>query len=665
MRFIVFRRLRRPLRLILKITVILIALFAVLYAGWFWFSRRVIPKTRGRVRVSGVSAPVEILRDTDGIPHIYARNMEDLYFGQGYVHAQDRYWQMEFWRRMATGRLSEVLGSAAKEPDILLRTLGYQRVAEREYAEYDTVSRRLLQAYADGVNAYTSRRKPAKLGLEFSLLKITGAKFEIEPWTPVNTLAWVKFIAHAMSTQVTHEIFRVELVAAVGHSLMKDFFSPYRFEEMPVIVRDFNPAALSNGQISIRKDLRKEPIVQLKTEFTASAVFAAVRDMAFGFGYGTGSNNWVISSARSRTGKPLLANDPHLDIQIPSLWYEIGLHCEADDLNIRGFSFPGLPAVLVGHNDYIAWGATNSVPDVEDLYIERINPRNPRQYEYNGKWMDMEVRYEEIRIKGEKYPHVFPVRITQHGPIISDQETVVRFDGFSIKPLQPFPENLDLTALSLRCTALEQNKTFKALTSLNSARNFNQFRGALRYWSVPSQNFVYADVNGNIGYQLPGLIPIRKHTDGSVPSPGWVDDYEWQGYIPFDELPMAYNPSSGYIVTANNPPVGAEYPYSIGTGFVYGYRARRIVDMIEADRDGISIEDIKAMQGDTLNLSASEILPYVEALKSQDREVTAVREHLLQWTLSGPRTKHLGAFRGCKTPFTTSCKNQTVSGGTT
>ncbi|UCF95845.1 MAG: penicillin acylase family protein, partial [Spirochaetaceae bacterium] len=341
---------------------------------------------------------------------------------------------------------------------------------------------------------------------------------------------------------------------------------------------------------------------------------------------GVGSNNWVISGSRTVTGKPYLANDMHLAVQMPSIWYEIGLHgideegnvgrTEECPFNLRGYSFPGGPGVIAGHNDRIAWGHTNLAGDVQDFYIERINPENPDQYEVNGRWVDMEIRYETIEMHKEEEPYVLRVRYTRHGPILTDLQSWEKLNTFFMLPEveQAFPDNVGFTALSLRWTALEPGQLHRAVFMIDQARNWQEFREALRYWDTPAQNIVYADVEGNIGYQVPGLYPTRTKGHGLAPVPGWTDEYEWQGYIPYEQLPFVFNPEKGYIVTANNPVTTPNFPLPEGSEFSYGYRARRIVEMIEAFGQGITAENIAEIHGDTFNRGAHEIVPYLEGL---------------------------------------------------
>jgi penicillin amidase len=511
--------------------------------------RRGFPKTQGTIEVDGLDAPVEIYRDDHGIPHIYADTKHDLFFAQGYVHAQDRFWQMEFWRHIGQGRVAEMMGEPALSSDMFIRTVGWHRVAEAELDLIDQESLAILEAYSEGVNAYVDTHNRNQMGLEFAILGLTGAEWEIEPWTPLNTLTWAKVMAWDLGANMDSELERVDLMQRVGVDMTAELYPPYS-EEFPVTIPDASV------------------IEQVSSELDLGGGFDPDTNFAFGPGDSVGSNNWVLSGDLTDTGAPLLANDPHLGIQMPSIWYEIGLHCNQQGpdcpYELTGFSFAGAPGIIIGHNDNIAWGFTNTSPDVQDLYIERIN----------------------------------------------------------------------LTALAFRWTALEPGLTYQAVLELDRAQNFGEFVAALESWDVPGQNMVYADRQGNIGLQVTSEIPIRANGNGTVPVPGWTDDYQWTGYIPYEEMPRTYNPPEGYILTANHAMVGPDYPYLITTEWTYGYRAQRIEDMLEAGMEGdepISAEFIAQMQGDNMNLSALEVIPALEALDLADPGAQTAQEMLLEW----------------------------------
>ncbi len=599
---------------------LLALLIVVLVAGMLGFSyglftvRKSWPRVSGTIKVDGLQAEVTVIRDSWGIPHIYASNSHDLFFTQGYVHAQDRFWQMEFWRRIGSGRLSEILGESGLESDRFIRTLGWHRTAAEELSRLDDDVRAILEAYAEGVNAYISTHR-GRLGLEFTVLGFTGVKFEPEPWTPLNTLTWAKVMAWDLGGNRTDELLRAHIAARLGESAVGVLMPPYP-DDYPVIV----PHPLTGAT------LKAVPEAAFETYGLGNGDDPLSFHRA-----GLGSNNWVIAGSRTETGMPFLANDPHLGIQMPSIWYEIGLHCDPVGpdcpYTVVGASFASAPGVIIGHNDRIAWGVTNLGPDVQDLFIERVNPQNPNQYEYEGEWLDMEVVREEILVAGEDEPVVVNARITRHGPIINDVVAGTE-EGWAFG-WQP---------LALSWTALQPGTLLKSVLLLDQAGNWEEFREALSYWDVPSQNFVYADVEGNIGYQAPGRIPIRASGDGSMPVPGWTGEYEWVDTIPFDELPRAFNPPEGYIVTANNAVVGSDYPYFISMDWSPGYRARRIVELIEADPP-LSLADLQAIQGDSSPVWAEDILPYLLVLPStgtgrspgDERRLTEALEMLRAW----------------------------------
>jgi penicillin amidase len=586
------------LHVLLALLAIILVVGLIGFGTVFFTVRRPWPRTDGKAQGDGLQAEVTVIRDQWGVPHVYASNPHDLFFAQGYVHAQDRFWQMEFWRRIGTGRLAEILGESALDSDRFIRTVGWHRTAAQEVELLDDETRMALEAYAEGVNAYISTHR-RRLGLEFTILGLTGVEFEPEPWTPLNTLTWTKVMSWDLGGNRTDELLRAHLAARLGTPALDALVPPYP-EDHPVIV--------------------PHPLAGATLEAMPEAAFEA---HVLGSGDQVGSNSWVITGSRTETGMPLLANDTHLSIQMPSIWYEIGLHCEpvgqGCPYNVVGFSFAGVPGVIIGHNERIAWGVTNLDPDVQDLFIERVNPEDPNQYEYEGEWVDMEIVREEIHVAGEEEPVVVNARITRHGPIINDVAGGPEEDwSFGWQPL------------AFSWTALQPGTLMRSVVLLNQAGNWGEFREALSYWDVPSQNFVYADAEGNIGYQAPGRIPVRAAGDGSMPVPGWTGEYEWVDYIPFDELPRALNPPEGYIVTANHAVVGPDYPYFISMDWAPGYRARRIVELIEAD-DAISITDVQAIQGDSSPAWADDVLPHLLVLPSDERRLAEALEMLRAW----------------------------------
>lgn len=546
--------------------------------------RRTFPIINGTVQVPGLNSTVEVYRDKWGVPHIYADNAEDLFFAQGYVTAQDRLWHMEFNRRCGSGTLSEVLGEATLETDRFIRTLGWRSVAETEADNAQGDARLMLESYAAGVNAFIETRR-GNLPLEFTILG-----FEPQPWTPADSLAWAKVMAWDLGGNWEAELLRAQLIEAVGEEKADQLAPPYP-DDSPLIVP---PDVGGYGRLIADRVLARH---------------AALEGLLGSPGSRVGSNNWVVDGTKSATRMPLLANDMHLGLQMPSIWYEV--HLVGGGYNVEGYSFPGVPGVIVGHNEDIAWGVTNANPDVQDLYVERINPNNPDQYEYQGQWVDMEIVEEVVEVSDQE-PVVERVRVTRHGPIIT-------------------PVVEDLTeAIALRWTALEPNRMIDALAMLNRASDWEEFRAALELWAVPSQSFVYADTEGNIGYQMPGLIPVRAEGhSGLLPVPGWTGGYEWQGYVAFDELPSVFNPSSHFIATANNKVVSDEYPHRLGYDYAVGHRAERIIALL-GEKDVLSIEDFQRMQADTYSIPGEIFTPYLLQIEPegflQERALNEVRK---------------------------------------
>jgi penicillin amidase len=615
-------------RVVFSIISVIIVLAIVLGAVGVFLARSSFPRTSGEVKLSGLNFPVDIYRDSYGIPNIYAQTTHDLFFTQGYVHAQDRFWQMDFWRHIGSGRLSEMFGKDQLDTDTFLRTMGWARVVQQELDTLPAEELAILQAYADGVNAYLADHKGAALSLEYTVLKLLTPGYSPEPWLPLNTLTWAKAMAWDLSSQGAPEIEHAILSKTLSTEQIAELFPPYPSDH-PDVVPNFSISSTPSGLTS--QSTGFQSLADLYPAFESIA--ASIENLALVMGPSSseiGSNNWVISGNRTSTGKPFLANDMHLSEQMPSIWYEIGLHCTPKGpncpYNVVGFSFAGAPGVIVGHNDRIAWGFTNVGPDVFDLYVEKINPDNPNQYEVNGQWVDMFLAHETIQVAGSSTVEL-TVRTTRHGPIIGDNSnsTFTEQDKWGVD----LPANY---AISMSWTALEPANIYKAVLGLDSAQNWDEFRKAAAFFTVPAQNMVFADIDGNIGYQTPGNIPIRPPgQSGNYPVPGWTDEYEWQGYIPFDQLPNAYNPAEGFITSANNAVVGSSYPYIITMDWDYGFRAARIVQLIETAPGPIDASYIQKMHGDDYNASAAYMVPLLMQLSLQDEHLIEVRDMLTGW----------------------------------
>lgn len=568
--------------IVLAITLVIIVLVSVVLT----LLNRALPITQGKLIAPGLKEQVTVIRDRWGVPHIYAENQSDLFFAQGYVHAQDRLWQMELNRRLGSGGLAEIFGEVALGTDRFVRTVGFRRAAEADLEMVDEDTRSALEAYAAGVNAFLDAKQP--LPLEFTVLR-----FKPEPWMPLDSLTWGKVMAWNLSVNWDTEILRARFIDKLGAERAAELEPMYPKSNPDVI-----PSEVDYGQLSTR----------ILEQYRQAASWLGTS------GAGVGSNNWVVDGMKSATGKPLLANDPHLSLQMPSIWYEN--HLVGGDVEVTGVSFPGTPGVIIGHNAAIAWGVTNGFPDVQDLYVEKLNPKNRHQYEYRGEWHDAEVVREEIHVKGSAEPAIEEVVITRHGPIING--------------LVPQEDDQGLPPLALRWTALEPGTLFHAVLLLQRASNWEEFTAALRYWDVPAQNFVYADAEGNIGYYLPGRIPVRARGMGLVPVPGWTGEYEWTSWIPFEELPHAFNPPQHYVATANNRIVGDDYPHFITVDWMNGYRARRICDLLES-REKLSAEDFAAIHMDLYSIPGREFSRYLAALEPEDEHARRAVEFIRAW----------------------------------
>jgi penicillin amidase len=602
-------------RFLLKALAIVAVLVALVFAAGYHYLRRSLPQVNGTLRASGLSAPIDIVRDADAIPHVFAANKADALFGLGYVHAQDRLWQMELQRRIGFGRLSEVLGAAALPQDRFLRTVGFGRAARSAWETTPDWARQQINAYVGGVNAFISTHHGAGLPPEFTLLR-----FEPEPFSGPDVLVWVKMMAWDLSANYAFELLRHDLANTVGAERMAQLMPPYPSDGLSILdrVEPSGPggpggSGASGGSGALGgsgASVAFARALEGGDPFVREVIAGGARTEALG------SNNWVVDGSLTASGKPLLANDPHLGTRLPSTWYLA--HVTGGDFEIIGATLPGAPAVALGRNRFIAWGATNVAADVEDLYRETLDPTG-RNALFRGAQEPVTMVPETIVVKGGQAVHL-DVRITRHGPLVSD---AINANNAESKTL-PKPDPLE--PLAFRWTALDPDDTTVAsFLKLNEARNWDEFTGALRDFVTPSQNFIYADVDGHIGYYAPGHIPIRASGDGSLPADGAAGAAEWTGWIPFDELPHLYDPPDHLIVTANHRPAPPSYPYLLGLEWPEPYRAQRIVDLLGGSRLPASahgsrealdrgdrrftVEDFARMQADTVSLHARTLLP--------------------------------------------------------
>lgn len=532
----------------------LVGLLVLALVGLGLWTGRPLPVTSGELHLQGLTAAVSVSRDPEGVPHLVATNDHDLYFAQGYVTAQDRLFQMDLSRRQASGQLSEVVGEKALERDKFFVTFGLRRAAEASWKAYSPEAQAVLQAYADGVNALRAQViAEGRLPLEFTLLG-----YQPTEWTPVDSLAIGKYMAYDLGGHWPGQAFRAWLLANVSKEKALDLFPSYP---------DKAPTIIPQGELKIDAWFASAPVPE---PFN-------------------GSNDWVVSGSKTESGKPLLADDPHLGLATPSVWYQTVL--EAPGQLVSGVIFAGIPGIILGHNEFAAWGVTNVGPDVQDLYIEKRNPANPDQFEHNGAWEDAQVINAQIAVKGK--PAVpLKVTITRHGPVISD-----------------FTQQSDSSVvLALKWTALEPTRELEAILRFDRSKTWAEFEKALELFEAPAQNFVFASTDGTIAYKANGRIPIRKGGNVQVPVPGWNDDNEWTGFIPWDKLPRLVNPKEGFIATANNKVVGDDYPFHLSDTWAQPYREARIKAVLSS-KDKLTAADLRALQMDKLDLQAQEFAP--------------------------------------------------------
>lgn len=520
--------------------------------AWKKTSNRYQAQANGGFKLAGLKEVVEVWRDHWGVPHIYAQNEHDLFYAQGFVQAQDRLWQMELHRRIGLGKTAALFGRKTLEIDRFAHRVGLPRAAANDLSALDSESAAVLDAYSAGVNAFI---KQGKLPIEFSLLRL-----QPDPWRPLDTLAFIKTFAWSLSSNFDLELTRARLVKRLGGRLASKL-EPIYPKGQPLVSppgADYQGAAAD-----ILKCYADNLLMPMLSE-------------------GGGSNNWVISGKRTQSGKPLLANDPHLPLQLPGLWYE--MHLECPTLKAIGATLPGTPTVAIGHNDNIAWGATAAMSDLQDLFIEKFLPEQPHHYFRSSLWREAETIKINISVKGEP-DHQEEVLVTHHGPVIADLPVITQNNDQYIYKL------------SLKWTGYQPSNLLGSFLSLNRAKNWSEFRTSFQNWPAPGFNMVYADTQGNIGYQLIACPPIRKTGGGTLPLAGWDSENDWQGTVPFDEMPSIYNPEDGLIITANNKIVDDDYPYHISSDFVNGYRAERIRELL-ADNYQVTVEDCRQIQGD-------------------------------------------------------------------
>jgi len=545
---------------------------------WHWLARRPLPKQKGTIELAGLEGPVSVRRDRWGVPHVEAASAADLWFAEGFCHGQDRLWQMDFYRRAISGRVSEFAGAEGLAVDRLMRTLGMRRTAEREAATIDPRLRGLLERFCEGVNAAAASARA--LPFEMQLLR-----FDFEPWSPVDILGLGKLLAFGLSTNWEKELLRADMTRELGPELAARLDPGYPADN-PVVTQE----PWSGDGLGLAEQI---DAVRRSIGMAAEA---------------SGSNNWAVSGAHSATGSPLIAGDPHLPPSMPGIWYQVGL--TLGDRFVRGASLPGMPGVYMGQNNDVCWTFTNVMADVQDLFVERVDGD---RYLFEGEWRPLEVVREEIAVKGRDAPEVLDVRLTHHGPIVNE---ALGADG-----AEP---------LALRWITLDQPTAFPGMFELHEIGSGPELVAKLEGHSSPASNLIWADRHGSIGYKLIGRLPLRKGGCPDLPKPGWDGEYEWEGAIPYAELPEATDPESGFLVTANNRIVGDDYPHHITSDWLDGFRARRIEELLRCS-DEHDIEGFEAMQSDNLSIPGIEAARRLGRLVPRgQRELSAV-ERLRSW----------------------------------
>ena len=581
------------LKVLLGVAGTLIVLVFAAVVFFYYLITKSYPITNDTVDVSGIRAEVKVYRDDYGVPHIIAGSDYDAYFAVGYVHAQDRLWQMELIRRAGQGRLAEVLGEPALKIDKMFRTLGLGRQADRISPTIDEATRLALQAYADGVTNYIMSHK-GKYPVEFDLLN-----FEPEPWTVEHSLLVSRLMAWELNYSRWVDLVLAELVEKLGAAKAGEIFPTWP-EGAPLIVPEELKGKKTSGMASQLFDAEKE-----------------FKKLIGSPGLESGSNAWAIAGSRSTTGKPILANDPHLLFSAPGRWYE--LHVTAPGLDVSGASIAGVPFVVIGRNQSVAWGVTNAMLDDEDFYVEQVDSiQHPTRYRFNNAWRPVEHRVDTILVKNGP-PVLLSVYQTHRGPIVNRMEAAAQ----SSRQL-----------LSMRWVGHENSNEAQAFYMINRANNWKEFLEGLRFFAVPAQNFVYADIDGNIGYHTGGWIPIRKTKTATLTFPGWTDEYDWKGFVPFDQMPQVLNPPEGFVATANNRIVSESYPYYLTNLWEPEWRIERITEVLRS-RPLFSIDDMQRLQQDVFSPQARELIPIVlkayEAQPPQNTDVQTALTYFKSW----------------------------------
>jgi penicillin amidase len=625
----------RPARYLLYTVIIVVLLLIGLRGLGWWIFHRGLPQLDGTHQIAELKSEVNVLRDAKGVPHIRAQSREDLFTAQGYVMAQDRLWQMDLVRRASGGRLSEILGAPALEIDRSFRRLGLGEAADREISLVDVDERAALEAFARGVNRYIAEKHP--LPVEFTILR-----YEPEQWRPTDSLLVIGYMYQTLTSSWRWDLNRLEVSARIGKeraSFLYDPTSPYDHpivgaqtspvkKEVPAVPASA-PRPHGDSVPTLFNAANSDAASAQTTDHSSSALWGFARKTLFEFDEQVraafGSNNWVVDGLHTASGKPLLANDTHLALSTPSIWYIVQL--SAPGWNAEGFTLPGIPGIVIGHNDRITWGVTNDGADVQDLFRETFNPANPLEYRVNGNWIAARTREEVINVHG-RAPETLDVIVTRHGPVMSQQGN---------------------TGYALKWTATEPGGLAHSYFGMQFARNWNEFRESLRNAAGPGQNIVYADVDGHIGFIVAAKIPIRKcgafppagsslpadTPCGAAPMPGDTDDFQWAGYIPFEDLPQVLDPPGGIIATANAQVAGPAYPHFMTATWMTPWRVDRIFTLLGETGKKFQPADFNRIQNDITDefglIVAKSLVKAAENAKPKDDRTAKLIQMLASW----------------------------------
>lgn len=649
------------LRVLQRLGVVLAALLVVVLVVGLGLSvillRRPLPDHDGAATLGALGSDVEVIRDERGIPQVYADTDADLFRAQGYVHAQDRFFEMDYRRHVTSGRLSELVGEneEALAADSVIRTFGWRRIAEQEWDLLSEEARGFFEAYAEGVNAYLDTREASQLGVEYTVLGFATELTDIEPWDPIDSLAWLKAMAWDLAANIDDELGRAAALRSLGGDLdrVAELYPELPEQNLPILPADGGAELEEPAQASEEEETANTEGETNAAQLTQEAIIqarAAVRatPQLLGHGDGIGSNSFAIAGEHTASGEPLLANDPHLGISAPGIWHQVGLHCRSVSnlcsFDVSGFSFAGMPGVVIGHNAELSWGLTNLGADVIDFYLERVY--DDGTYLYDGERVPLERRNETIAVNGEDDVSL-SIAATEHGPIVSGV-----LPGSADANNTPVPDDAPSAgfggyAVAMSWTALEPGHTGEAIFAINRAADADDIAEAAELFEVPAQNIVFATTDGHIGYQAPGTIPVREDvpdsevpTDGTWPQPGWDSDYDWTGTVPSEDMPRALDPPEGFIVAANQAAQPIDEPPFLTTDYDYGYRAQRIRDLIAGaieNGEQIDAQWASDVMMDTANPYAEMLVPLLLEVPVSDPFVAEARDLLSEWQHNGYR----------------------------